>query len=212
MFTDIEGSTRLLQELGEALAGASSSTTAVLREALRRRAAGFEVADGGRLVLRRLRARRRGGRGGRRRRSARWPPSRGRTGPRARADGPAHRRGGSAAATATTSASTSTARRASRRPATAARCCSPSRRRSWSRDELPAGVTLRDLGEHRLKDLAAPSGSSSSSIAGLPADFPPLADARRRAQQPADAADQLRRPRAGDGRGARRCCSRTRGC
>jgi len=40
-------------------------------------------------------------------------------------------------------------------------------------DELPPGVELRDLGEHRLKDLDRPERLSQLAIAGLPADFPP---------------------------------------
>jgi predicted ATPase/class 3 adenylate cyclase len=40
--------------------------------------------------------------------------------------------------------------------------------------ELPEGVTLRDLGEHRLKDLRAPERLSQLVIDGLQADFPPL--------------------------------------
>ena len=35
-------------------------------------------------------------------------------------------------------------------------------------DVLPAGVTLRDLGEHRLKDLTSPQRLSQLVIAGLP--------------------------------------------
>ncbi|HEY6407500.1 MAG TPA: adenylate/guanylate cyclase domain-containing protein, partial [Ktedonobacteraceae bacterium] len=40
--------------------------------------------------------------------------------------------------------------------------------------DLPAGVSLRDLGEHRLKDLEQPIALSQAVIAGLLADFPPL--------------------------------------
>lgn len=40
--------------------------------------------------------------------------------------------------------------------------------------ELPDGVTLRDLGEHRLKDLRQHKHLYQLIIAGLPADFPPL--------------------------------------
>jgi predicted ATPase/class 3 adenylate cyclase/DNA-binding CsgD family transcriptional regulator len=40
--------------------------------------------------------------------------------------------------------------------------------------DLPAGVSLRDLGEHRLKDLQRPSHLYQLVIADLPADFPPL--------------------------------------
>ncbi len=42
------------------------------------------------------------------------------------------------------------------------------------RDALPAQVTLRDLGEHRLKDLQRPEHVFELDVAGLPADFPPL--------------------------------------
>ena len=41
-------------------------------------------------------------------------------------------------------------------------------------NELPDGVTLRDLGEHRLKDLRKPKHLYQLIIAGLPSDFPPL--------------------------------------
>ncbi len=39
---------------------------------------------------------------------------------------------------------------------------------------LPDGVSLRDLGAHRLKDLQQPSQLFQLVISGLPADFPPL--------------------------------------
>ena len=74
-------------------------------------------------------------------------------------------------------------------------------RRSCVRDSLPPGVTLRDLGEHRLRDLirpervyqvVAPDCRPSSRRSGT-------LDAR--AAQPAGAADQLRRPRARDAGG-----------
>ena len=42
------------------------------------------------------------------------------------------------------------------------------------RDRLPDGVQLRDLGEHRLRDLARPEHVFQLAIWGLPADFPPL--------------------------------------
>ncbi len=41
-------------------------------------------------------------------------------------------------------------------------------------EALPEGVTLRDLGRHRLKDLASPEHVFQLAIAGLRADFPPL--------------------------------------
>jgi predicted ATPase/class 3 adenylate cyclase/DNA-binding CsgD family transcriptional regulator len=40
--------------------------------------------------------------------------------------------------------------------------------------DLPEGVHLRDLGEHRLKDLGRPMRLFHLVIADLPADFPPL--------------------------------------
>jgi predicted ATPase/class 3 adenylate cyclase len=40
--------------------------------------------------------------------------------------------------------------------------------------QLPAGVTIRDLGEHRLKDLARPEWIFQLEIDGLDRDFPPL--------------------------------------
>src|SRR5437660_523466 len=40
--------------------------------------------------------------------------------------------------------------------------------------DLPEGVRLRDIGEHRLKDLGRKSHLFQLVIAGMPADFPPL--------------------------------------
>jgi len=42
------------------------------------------------------------------------------------------------------------------------------------RDSLPKGVALRDLGEHRLKDLARPERLFQVTAPDLPSDFPPL--------------------------------------
>ena len=41
-------------------------------------------------------------------------------------------------------------------------------------EDLPEGVSLRDLGEHRLKDLAHPMRLFQVVAADFPADFPPL--------------------------------------
>jgi class 3 adenylate cyclase len=41
-------------------------------------------------------------------------------------------------------------------------------------DELPAEMALRDLGEHRLKDLSRPQRLFQLVIEGLPSEFPPL--------------------------------------
>jgi predicted ATPase/class 3 adenylate cyclase len=40
--------------------------------------------------------------------------------------------------------------------------------------ELPTGVSLRDLGEHRLKDIDEPEHLFQLVIGGLPSEFPPL--------------------------------------
>jgi class 3 adenylate cyclase len=42
------------------------------------------------------------------------------------------------------------------------------------RDQLPGGTTLRDLGEHRLKDLFRPERVFQLLAAGLPSEFLPL--------------------------------------
>src|SRR5215212_1458595 len=42
------------------------------------------------------------------------------------------------------------------------------------RDVLPVDAELRDLGEHRLKDLARPERIYQLVVPGLPADFPSL--------------------------------------
>ena len=42
------------------------------------------------------------------------------------------------------------------------------------RDQLPSGVSLTDLGEHRLKDLGRPERVFQVRMPDLPADFPPL--------------------------------------
>jgi class 3 adenylate cyclase len=47
------------------------------------------------------------------------------------------------------------------------------------RDRLPDGVSVTDLGEHRMKDLTRPEHVHQLLISGLPADFPPLASLDR---------------------------------
>jgi class 3 adenylate cyclase/DNA-binding beta-propeller fold protein YncE len=46
--------------------------------------------------------------------------------------------------------------------------------RSLVEDDLPAGVSLRDLGPHRLKDIDRPERVTQVSAEGLEVDFPPL--------------------------------------
>ena len=50
-------------------------------------------------------------------------------------------------------------------------------RATWElvRDQLPDGVTIRDLGEHALKDLTRPERVFQLTPEGLPNQFPPLA-------------------------------------
>src|SRR5262245_54122968 len=48
------------------------------------------------------------------------------------------------------------------------------------RDALPEGATLRDLGEHRLRDLVRPEHVFQLLLPPLPADFPPLRTAATR--------------------------------
>jgi predicted ATPase/class 3 adenylate cyclase len=47
--------------------------------------------------------------------------------------------------------------------------------RELAADDLPADVALRDLGEHRLKDLDRPEHLFQLVVGDLPAEFPPLA-------------------------------------
>ena len=42
------------------------------------------------------------------------------------------------------------------------------------RDELPEGMSLLDLGRHRLKDLSQPEHIRQLVMKGLPSEFPPL--------------------------------------
>ena len=46
--------------------------------------------------------------------------------------------------------------------------------RDLAHSDLPAGVSLLDLGSHRLKDLTEPEQVWQLTIAGLPTEFPPL--------------------------------------
>jgi predicted ATPase/class 3 adenylate cyclase len=48
-----------------------------------------------------------------------------------------------------------------------------------ARENLPAGVSLRDLGEHILKGMARPEHIFQAVVSDLPQDFPPLAASGR---------------------------------
>ena len=76
--------------------------------------------------------------------------------------------------------------RESARPATAARCCCRSRRASSWRTSCPVGATLRDLGDHRLKDLSEPAEAlAAARDLWLPDHLPFAADAREPPDEPA---------------------------
>lgn len=57
--------------------------------------------------------------------------------------------------------------------------------RALVENELPGGTTLRDLGEYKLKDLRYPVHIVQLTIDGLPADFPPLKSINTGSEPPA---------------------------
>ena len=58
--------------------------------------------------------------------------------------------------------------------------------RLLAEQEMPDGVSIRDLGAHRLKDLRAPERLFQLVIDGLPSDFPPVASLETPAIIPAE--------------------------
>jgi class 3 adenylate cyclase len=74
---------------------------------------------------------------------------------------------------------------------------------------LPDGISLRDLGQHRLKDLERPEHLHQLVIDGLAADFPPIRtlDARPLMLASRTSLPNGRRSSAGSGRLARSPCS-----
>ena len=170
LFTDIEGSTRLLQELGDDYGQVVADHRRLLREVFVRAPAGTRSTRRATRSSTRSRARvtrsRAAVAGQRALAGHEWP--RGARG--ARAHGPAHRRA-DASATRATSASTSSVPRGSARPGTAARSCSRRRRARCSATSCPSGVTVRDLGaaaaegrpaRARLRARAGGVGAASS--------------------------------------------------
>ena len=82
-----------------------------------------------------------------------------------------------------------------------------------ARGALPAGAALRDLGEHRLRDLLEPERVFQLLAPGPARDFPPLKTLDARPNNLPSPADAVSRPRAGGRRGRRRCCgARRSGC
>jgi predicted ATPase/class 3 adenylate cyclase len=57
--------------------------------------------------------------------------------------------------------------------------------------ELPAGILLRDLGQHRLKDLHEPEHITQIDIDDLPREFPPIGGMRARLHNAGDPATLL---------------------
>ena len=81
------------------------------------------------------------------------------------------------------------------RPRTAARSSRRRRRARTPATSSTASIQLRDLGEHRLRDLSAPERLYQVIADGLDGRVPAAPDARPDAQQPADAADGPHRTR-----------------
>ena len=184
LFTDVEGSTKLLHSLGaEGYADALAEHRRVIREACAAEGGvevdtqgdafffAFPTAPGALAAASALHGCA----------CVRADPGPGRP---AHRNAASHRRG-------LRRETTSTAPRASLPAATAARCSSPPRRAQLVEREL------RDLGEHRLKDLSAPERVYQLGDGDFPALKVPLP------HEPACARDALPRPRAGTGRGRR---------
>ncbi len=64
---------------------------------------------------------------------------------------------------------------------------------SAATERLVSGVALRDLGEHRLRDLDRAEHLYQVLGDGLVTEFPPLRGVRRACEQPVDPTDELRR-------------------
>ena len=176
LFTDIEGSTRLLKQLRDALRrGARRPPADPARRV--RGARGQEVDTQGDAFF--VAFPQGEGRGARRGcgRSAASPRTPGPTA-RSSACGWACTRVSRASATRVTTASASTGRRGSWRRGTAGRCCSRRRRTRCSRTTSCPG-RIRDLGEYRLKDLDRPERIYQLDVDGLPSRLPAAADGRR---------------------------------
>ena len=173
LFSDIEGSTSLERAIGaRPVRGSPRAASGHRPRGLgSQRRAG--PGHGGRLVLRRL-PREHGGRSPPPSpRSGRSPRNRGRT------DAPIRIRIGISTGDADQAGDSYVGlgvNRAARIAAVAAAARSSSRaRRATSYGDNPIdGVTLRDLGDHRLKDLGAPVRIYQVEADGLQATFPPL--------------------------------------
>ena len=150
LFTDIEGSTRLAQMLGDGLpAGAQRAPAGPSARPVRQRRR--RAVHRGRLVLRRLPRRRRGAGRLRRRRSGRWPSTSGRPPRRRRGSGWACTPATPSRTAASTRARRCTAPPASPPPRTAGRSSVRPPPRGTPRRLPGRRAALLDLGLHRLR-------------------------------------------------------------
>ena len=172
LFSDIEGSTALLSRLGDRYGEALSAQRAVLRAAICA-CRGHEMGTEGDSFFVVFESAARRGRAAAWRRSGRWPAM---TGPAVSRSGSgwACTRGSRPGTRTGTSGWTCTGRRGSRRPRTAVRWCCPRRRGSWRSLGCLPGLSVRDLGFHRLKDIEAPERIYQLVGPGLQERFPPL--------------------------------------
>ena len=84
---------------------------------------------------------------------------------------------------------------------TAGRCCSRRPSTTWCATICPPASSLRDLGEHRLRDLARPERVFQLLHPDLPAEFPPLRSLDALPNNLPHPDHQFRRARAGKRRG-----------
>jgi predicted ATPase/class 3 adenylate cyclase len=143
LFTDVEGSTRLLQELGDRYGAVRDAHAAILRRAVRAAVAAQRGLAG-----------------------HRWP-----AGFRVRVRMGLHTGEGALGGDNYSGIDVNRAARVAAAASGGQVIVSDATRVLVER-ELPAGVALRDLGVHRLRDLNLPLRLHDLVVAGLPADFP----------------------------------------
>ena len=169
VFTDIEGSTRLLQQLGDDYADVADAHRRIVREAFTARG-GTEVTPRRRLLLLLPAGPRRGGRGGRRPAHPRRASLARRLCPEG-ADGRAHWRAGRGGG-----------RLHGLDVHRAARICASGHggqvllsdaTKALVGTAMPDGVQVQDLGEHALKDIDGREHLWGLAVDGLPGSFPP---------------------------------------
>jgi class 3 adenylate cyclase len=169
LFTDIEGSTRLLQNLGERYGEVRDAHAAILRRAIRD-GHGVEVSTEGdsffaafaspAAAVRAAVAAQRGPAG------HRWPP-----GFPVRVRMGLHTGEGALGGDNYSGIDVNRAARVAG-AASGGQVIVSDPTRVLVEHDLPGGVSLRDLGTHRLKDLNLPMRLHDLVVAGLPADFP----------------------------------------